>query len=110
MLIGETPASGAPRGPAGGTGVAVRLLIPSRITGPILAVPIAAGTEPLLSAEPIPGRPPMSSNVKPYPQAPQPPQTQTPPGLESEMNPAPLYMNTRYKGSNKLRDKVALIT
>lgn len=50
------------------------------------------------------------SDIKKYPQAPQPPQTQPPPGLESRMDPLPQYLNSRYKGSGKLRDKVALIT
>ncbi|WP_100406091.1 SDR family oxidoreductase [Bacillus solitudinis] len=40
----------------------------------------------------------------------QPPQTQQQPGLESEMNPAPLFDDPAYKGSEKLKDKVALIT
>ncbi|TWI56349.1 SDR family oxidoreductase [Halalkalibacter nanhaiisediminis] len=32
------------------------------------------------------------------------------PGYESEMNPAPIYDDTNYKGSGKLKNKVALIT
>lgn len=32
------------------------------------------------------------------------------PGIEAEMNPAPEYIKNTYAGSNKLRDKVALIT
>lgn len=52
----------------------------------------------------------MQGDHKPYPLAPQPPQTQQPPSLESAMDPAPLYLNARYKGAGKLRDKVALIS
>lgn len=32
------------------------------------------------------------------------------PGIEAEMEPTPIYNNPEYKGSNKLRGKVALIT
>ncbi|UCZ54143.1 SDR family oxidoreductase [Bacillus shivajii] len=32
------------------------------------------------------------------------------PGFETEMNPLPIYDDPNYKGSNKLKDKVALIT
>ena len=39
-----------------------------------------------------------------------PPQTQNKPGLESEMNPRPLYMAPGYRGSDKLLNQVALIT
>jgi len=39
-----------------------------------------------------------------------PPQTQSKPGLESEMNPRPLYMAPAYRGSDKLLNQVALIT
>ena len=39
-----------------------------------------------------------------------PPQTQNKPGLESEMNPRPLYMAPSYRGSDKLLNQVALIT
>jgi len=49
------------------------------------------------------------------PQKPQttpfPPQHQNvQPGIESQMNPAPLFDNPNYKGSGKLKDKVAIIT
>ncbi|MBD2292897.1 SDR family oxidoreductase [Anabaena sphaerica FACHB-251] len=40
----------------------------------------------------------------------QPPQTQEPPGLESEMNPKPKADDEQYRGSGKLKDKIALIT
>lgn len=33
-----------------------------------------------------------------------------PPGLESNMDPQPRYKNPRYKGSDKLKDKVAFVT
>jgi hypothetical protein len=32
------------------------------------------------------------------------------PGIESEMNPLPIYDDDYYKGSGKLKDRVALIT
>src|SRR5205809_2766952 len=44
------------------------------------------------------------------PKPPMPPQQQKPPGLESEMKPRPRYQAPLYKGSGKLKDKVALIT
>ncbi|MDG5788793.1 SDR family oxidoreductase [Evansella sp. AB-P1] len=41
----------------------------------------------------------------------QPPQTQQhQPGTESKMNPQPIYDDPNYKGSEKLKDKVAIIT
>jgi len=39
-----------------------------------------------------------------------PAQSQDKPGLEAEMDPAPIYIRDTYKGSEKLKDKVALIT
>jgi len=39
-----------------------------------------------------------------------PPQTQSKPGLESEMHPRPLYKAPSYRGSDKLLNQVALIT
>jgi NAD(P)-dependent dehydrogenase (short-subunit alcohol dehydrogenase family) len=44
------------------------------------------------------------------PKPPQPPQQQQPPGLESEMDPKPDFGLTSYKGSGKLKGKVAIIT
>ena len=44
------------------------------------------------------------------PKSPMPPQTQPDPGLESEMTPRPKYEAPLYKGSGKLKDKVAIIT
>jgi NAD(P)-dependent dehydrogenase (short-subunit alcohol dehydrogenase family) len=45
-----------------------------------------------------------------YPKGPMPPQSQPGPGLESEMEPRPQYKAPHYKGSDKLKGKVALIT
>jgi NAD(P)-dependent dehydrogenase (short-subunit alcohol dehydrogenase family) len=39
-----------------------------------------------------------------------PAQTQSKPGIESEMNPRPLFMAPSYRGSDKLLDQVALVT
>src|SRR3954464_14144130 len=44
------------------------------------------------------------------PKPPQPSQQQEPPGLESEMDPAPDYGEKSYRGSGKLAGKAALIT
>jgi NAD(P)-dependent dehydrogenase (short-subunit alcohol dehydrogenase family) len=44
------------------------------------------------------------------PEGPFPPQTQSGPGLESEMTPRPNYLAPNYRGAGKLKDKVALIT
>src|SRR5207249_8202560 len=44
------------------------------------------------------------------PKPPMPPQQQEPPGLESEMKPRPRYQAPLYKGAEKLKGKVALIT
>lgn len=45
-----------------------------------------------------------------YPQSPMPAQHQPRPGIEAKMISKPLYEAPNYKGSNKLLDKVALIT
>lgn len=45
-----------------------------------------------------------------YPEAPLPPQHQAKPGLEAEMSPRPLYQAPKYRGSEKLQGKAALIT
>src|SRR5438105_15649096 len=50
------------------------------------------------------------ARVQKEPKGPMPPQTQEPPGLESEMTPRPRYQAPLYKGSGKLKDQVALIT
>ncbi len=44
------------------------------------------------------------------PQSPMPPQHQEKPGIESELTPRPRYEAPHYKGADKLKDKVALIT
>lgn len=44
------------------------------------------------------------------PKPPHPPQQQTPPGYESEMDPPPDYGEESYKGSGKLKGKAAVIT
>ncbi len=46
----------------------------------------------------------------PEQQSSQPPQQQQPPGVESEMTPKPKADDHKYRGSDKLKDKVALIT
>ncbi len=45
-----------------------------------------------------------------YPKNPLPPQHQKKPGLESKLNPKPLYRGDHYKAAGKLKDKVAVIT
>src|SRR5579859_82202 len=44
------------------------------------------------------------------PKSPMPPQHQRRPGIEAKMDPRPRYQAPLYKGSEKLKDKVALIT
>jgi NAD(P)-dependent dehydrogenase (short-subunit alcohol dehydrogenase family) len=44
------------------------------------------------------------------PTGPFPPQTQPKPGLDSAMDPKPRYKNPNYKGADKLKGKVALVT
>ena len=44
------------------------------------------------------------------PMSPMPPQHQPKPGIEAELDPRPNYMAPLYKGAEKLKDKVALIT
>jgi NAD(P)-dependent dehydrogenase (short-subunit alcohol dehydrogenase family) len=48
--------------------------------------------------------------MKKRPKPPFPKQHLSPPGLESDLDPAPRYMAEDYKGSGKLKGKVALIT
>ena len=45
-----------------------------------------------------------------FPRPPFPEQQQPSPGLESEIKPRPAYQAPLYKGSEKLQDKVALVT
>ncbi|HEX5965807.1 MAG TPA: SDR family oxidoreductase [Pyrinomonadaceae bacterium] len=44
------------------------------------------------------------------PMSPMPPQHQPKPGVEAELKPRPNYLAPHYKGAEKLKDKVALIT
>jgi NAD(P)-dependent dehydrogenase (short-subunit alcohol dehydrogenase family) len=50
------------------------------------------------------------SAVPDFPKPPFPPQAQRPPGSSARMEPEPDYGETTYKGSGKLKDKVAVIT
>ena len=52
----------------------------------------------------------MQAGARKYPAPPFPKQHQTKPGDEAALDPAPLYDAPFYKGSEKLKDKVALIT
>ncbi|MGJ0486261.1 MAG: SDR family oxidoreductase [Methylomicrobium sp.] len=45
-----------------------------------------------------------------YPKSPLPAQHQERPGIEAEMSPRPEYLAPHYKGAEKLKDKIALIT
>lgn len=51
-----------------------------------------------------------ASDVTKYPKSPMPAQHQQRPGIEAKMISKPLYQAPNYQGSNKLLDKVALIT
>src|SRR3954452_7262958 len=44
------------------------------------------------------------------PKSPMPPQHQEKPGIEAEIRPRPKYEAPQYKGSEKLKDKVAIVT
>ncbi len=50
------------------------------------------------------------TQVKKEPKPPFPPQNQEKPGLDSAMEPTPRHLAPKYRGSDKLKDKVALIT
>lgn len=52
----------------------------------------------------------MQAGAREYPAPPFPPQHQPKPGDEARLDPAPLYDAPFYKGSDKLKGKVALIT
>src|SRR4051794_21307016 len=52
----------------------------------------------------------MQAGARLYPEPPLPQQHQKKPGMESALNPAPMYDAPFYRGSDKLRDKVAIIT
>ncbi len=62
------------------------------------------------SFAPDQGKKPMQAGARPYPEPPFPVQHQLKPGVEFELDPAPMYDAPFYKGSGKLQDKVALIT
>src|SRR5690606_38999020 len=53
---------------------------------------------------------PMQAGAREYPVPPFPKQHHPKPGMEREIEPAPLYDAPFYKGSEKLADKVALIS
>lgn len=50
------------------------------------------------------------AKTQPEPKGPMPAQEQPKPGLESKMTPRPRYQAPLYRGSGKLKDKVAIIT
>src|SRR6195256_6800056 len=52
----------------------------------------------------------MQAGARKYPAPPFPAQHQAKPGIEAKLDPAPMYDAPYYKGSEKLKDKVALIT
>jgi NAD(P)-dependent dehydrogenase (short-subunit alcohol dehydrogenase family) len=53
---------------------------------------------------------PVQAGARRYPEPPFPRQHQSKPGREAALHPAPMYDAPYYKGSQKLEDKVALIT
>jgi NAD(P)-dependent dehydrogenase (short-subunit alcohol dehydrogenase family) len=52
----------------------------------------------------------MSQRLQSEPKSPMPPQHQEKPGIEAEMKPKPRYIAPLYRGSEKLKEKVALVT
>lgn len=52
----------------------------------------------------------MQAGSHPQPEPPLPEQHQVKPGFESDLNPRPRYMAEGYKGSDKLKDMVAIVT
>lgn len=52
----------------------------------------------------------MSQRLQSEPKSPMPPQHQEKPGIEAEMHPKPRYRAPLYKGAEKLKEKVSLIT
>src|SRR5438045_7490457 len=50
------------------------------------------------------------TGARKYPQTPMPKQHHRKPGLESDIEPRPMFRNPEYRGSGKLEDMVALIT
>jgi len=53
---------------------------------------------------------PMQAGARAYPVPPLPQQHQSKPGIEAKLDPPPMYDAPYYKGSGKLKDKVAIIT
>ena len=53
---------------------------------------------------------PMQAGARIYPVPPMPKQHQAKPGTEAKLQPAPMYDAPYYKGSGKLKDKIAIIT
>ena len=56
------------------------------------------------------GKGAMQAGARPYPEPPFPKQHQVKPGVESDLKLKPMYDAPHYKGSEKLKGKVALIT
>jgi NAD(P)-dependent dehydrogenase (short-subunit alcohol dehydrogenase family) len=56
------------------------------------------------------GKGAMQAGARPYPEPPFPKQHQVKPGVESDLKLKPMYNAPHYKGSEKLKGKVALIT
>jgi NAD(P)-dependent dehydrogenase (short-subunit alcohol dehydrogenase family) len=52
----------------------------------------------------------MQSGARLYPEPPFPKQHQAKPGIEARLEPAPMYDAPYYRGSDKLRNKVAIVT
>jgi NAD(P)-dependent dehydrogenase (short-subunit alcohol dehydrogenase family) len=52
----------------------------------------------------------MQAGARPYPQPPFPRQHQAKPGDEAQLNPPPMYDAPFYRGSDKLKNKVAIVT
>ena len=52
----------------------------------------------------------MQAGAREYPEPPMPKQHQAKPGSEAKLNPLPMYDAPYYKGSEKLLDKVAIVT
>ena len=50
------------------------------------------------------------ARTKAHPKPPFPPQHQPKPGIESQVNPRPQYKAPEYRGADKLKDRVAIIT
>lgn len=56
------------------------------------------------------GKKPMQAGARLYPEPPLPAQHQAKPGSEADLDPQPMYDAPFYKGSDKLKGKVAIIT